>query len=246
MDARSESISDKYNRVMDRLHSSIVKAGRPAESVKLLVVTKGQPAENMIKAYDAGARLFGENYPEETAGKLDLLKNLPGLELHMIGHLQSRKARIVAGAFQYMHSVDRISIAEKLDRELKEAKRRMPVLLEMNVSGEESKGGFPAWDRVRWETLLPLITELQQFDSLEITGLMTMPPLTLDAETVRPYFKKLRELRDYLAVQFQSHNWSQLSMGTSADFETAVQEGATFIRVGTAIMGPRNYKKPSI
>ncbi|HEX7557106.1 MAG TPA: YggS family pyridoxal phosphate-dependent enzyme, partial [Leptolinea sp.] len=155
---------------------------------------------------------------------------------------QSRKARIVAGSFSYMHSLDRISIAEKLDRELAEAKRTLPVLLEMNVSGEESKQGFPAWDKSQWEELLPIITQMATYKSLKISGLMTMPPLSVDPTAIRPYFQKLREIRDYLAVQFSEINWSDLSMGTSSDFETAVQEGATFIRVGTAIMGPRPPK----
>jgi PLP dependent protein len=242
----SESISDRYNRVLDRLHGSIQRAGRPQESVKLLVVTKGQPAEKIIQAYQSGARLFGENYPDETAGKLDQLKDYPGLEIHMIGHLQSRKARIVASSFHTMHSVDRLSIAEKLNRELMEINRKMPVLLEMNVSGEESKQGFAAWDASKWESLIPDISQLISYDTIQIQGLMTMPPLSLDANAVQPYFKKLRELRDYLAVQFPQQNWSELSMGTSADFEMAVLEGATFIRVGTAIMGPRPAKNSSI
>jgi pyridoxal phosphate enzyme (YggS family) len=236
------NIAENYRKIMDRLQVSADKVGRDPDDIKLLVVTKGQPAERMAEAHRAGARLFGENYPEETAGKLELLKNLEGIEVHMIGHLQSRKACIVAGSFTCMHSVDRVSIAEKLDKELKAAGRRMPVLLEMNVSGEESKGGFPAWDKSRWDELLPVIEQIASYTSLQIHGLMTMPPLSIDPSQTRPYFKILRELRDHLAVQFKDNCWTDLSMGTSGDFEVAIQEGATYIRVGTAIMGPRPQK----
>jgi len=241
-----ETIAYRYHQIMKRIESSAQKAGRKSESVKMLVVTKGQPIERIIQVFEAGARRIGENYPDETAEKLEKLQVLPGLEIHMIGHLQSRKARIVAGSFSYMHSLDRISIAEKLDRELVEVKQSLPVLLEMNVSGEESKQGFPAWNKSQWEELLPVITQMAVYRSLKISGLMTMPPLSVDPSEIRPYFQKLRELRDYLAVQFSEINWSELSMGTSADFETAVQEGATFIRVGTAIMGPRPPKNSLI
>lgn len=235
----SEPIVDNYNRIMDRINTCVSKCGRIEQSVKLLVVTKGQPVEKMVKAYEAGARLFGENYPEETAGKLEKLKTLPEIELHMIGHLQSRKAKIVASSFQCMHSIDRISIAEKLNRELEETNRKLPVLLEMNVSGEETKGGFPAWDFDKWNDLLPVVEQINSFQSLSIQGLMTMPPLSLDSENVRPFFSKLHNLREYFEVQFPKQTWKELSMGTSGDFETAIEEGATYIRIGTAIMGMR-------
>ncbi len=238
----TEGISDRYNHVHDRINESVIGAGRLPETVKLLVVTKGQPVDRIVQAYQAGARLLGENYPEETTGKLESLKAYPGIEIHMIGHLQSRKARIVANSFHYMHSVDRVSIAEKLNRELVDVNRSLPVLLEMNISGEESKQGFPAWDSSLWANLLPEISQICTYNSLEINGLMTMPPLSVESTAVQPYFRKLRELRDYLAIQFPSLNWSELSMGTSSDFEMAIQEGATFIRVGTAIMGPRPAK----
>lgn len=242
MTESTDSIEQKYIRILDRVTTSAIHCGRSEHSVKLLVVTKGQPAEKMARVYAAGARLFGENYPEETAQKLEALRSLPDIEFHMIGHLQSRKAKIISSEFQFMHSIDRVSIAEKLNRELKISGKKLPVLLEMNVSGEDSKNGFPAWDETAWADLLPAINEIASYGSLVISGLMTMPPLSLDRETVRPYFKKLRDLRDYFAVQYPSQTWSELSMGTSGDFETAIQEGATYIRVGTAIMGSRPPK----
>jgi pyridoxal phosphate enzyme (YggS family) len=237
-----ETITNRYHHVLDRLNRATTHSGRSSDTVKLLVVSKGQPAERIIEAYHAGACLFGENYPDETAGKLDKIQSLAGLEIHMIGHLQSRKARIVAGSFHYMHSIDRVSIAEKLNRELIEAGRKIPVLLEMNVSGEETKGGFAAWDRSMWDAILAEISQIAAFESLQIRGLMTMPPLTVTPNEVRPYFARLRDLRDYFAKQFPTQHWTELSMGTSADFEMAIQEGATFIRVGTAIMGTRPAK----
>ncbi len=237
-----DSIRDRYNDVVTRLSTAARLAGRSAEEIKLLVVTKGQPADKMVQAYQAGARLFGENYPEETAEKLDGLSGCDGLEIHMIGHLQSRKARIVAASFHYMHSIDRVSIAEKLNRELAETGRNIHVLLEVNVSGEESKQGFSALDRDSWCNILPEVEQIASFKNLTLRGLMTMPPLSVEPNAVRPYFQKLCEFRDYLAVQFPNQCWSELSMGTSGDFESAVEEGATFIRVGTAIMGPRPPK----
>ncbi len=239
----TNSIACNYQKIMDRISVSTQMAGRKPAEVKLLVVTKGQPVGKMIEAYHAGARFFGENYPEETAGKIEELKEHDGIEIHMIGHLQSRKARIVADSFNWMHSIDRLSIAEKLDRELENSGRTMPVLLEMNVSGEESKEGFSAWDPRHWQDLLPEIEKISSFKTLDIRGLMTMPPLSSDPAQTQPYFKALRELRDYLAGQFRQIQWTELSMGTSGDFEAAILEGATYIRVGTAIMGPRPPKK---
>jgi pyridoxal phosphate enzyme (YggS family) len=241
-----ESIAIRYNRILERINNTVDHAGRPQGSIRLLVVTKGQPANKIIEAYRAGARLFGENYPDETAEKLEQIQTLPEAEIHMIGHLQSRKARIVAEAFHYIHSIDRVSIAEKLNREMQETGRKLPILLEMNVSGEETKGGFAAWEESSREQLLQQIGQIAEYPNLLINGLMTMPPLFDHPEEVRPFFTRLRSLRDYLAVQFPRQRWNELSMGTSADFEIAIQEGATFIRVGTAIMGHRPMKNTSI
>jgi pyridoxal phosphate enzyme (YggS family) len=232
----------QYENVTSRLVKAAERSGRIPHSVRLLVVTKGQPAEKIMAAYAAGARLFGENYPEETEEKIAPLRDLTGIEFHMIGHLQSRKSRIVASDFNYMHSLDRVSIAEKLNRELLVTARKLPVLLEMNVGGEESKQGFPAWERSMWDNLLETIHQIAGFPQLQIQGLMTMPPLSMNAEETRPYFTKLRTLRDFLMKNAPDQTWYELSMGTSSDYETAIQEGATFIRVGSAIMGPRPPK----
>ena len=238
----TSEIQKKYEIILSRLNKAVELSGRNPQSVRLLVVTKGQPAEKILAAYAAGACLFGENYPEETERKIPQLQKLPGIEFHMIGHLQSRKAKIVASHFCYMHSIDRISIAEKLNQELEIVNKYLPILLEMNVGGEESKQGFAAWDRSMWDNLTEQIIQIVQYSRLQIKGLMTMPPLSLNPEETRPYFVNMRDLRDYLMKIIPGQSWHELSMGTSADYEIAIQEGATFIRVGSAIMGPRPPK----
>jgi len=238
----SNQIRYQYENVSSRLQKAAERSGRIPHAIRLLVVTKGQPVEKILSAYSAGARLFGENYPDETENKIPFLKDLPGFNFHMIGHLQSRKAKIVAANFSYMHSVDRISIAEKLHRELEIVDKQLPILLEMNVGGEESKQGFHAWDRSRWDNLVEEVNLINRFPRLQIQGLMTMPPLALNPEETRPYFAKLRLLRDFLMKHHPGQSWYELSMGTSSDYEVAIQEGATYIRVGSAIMGPRPSK----
>jgi hypothetical protein len=238
-DSQYHTIARNYERVRDEIARAARDSGRPAESVRLLVVTKAQPAGKIRAAYQAGARFFGENYPEETLTKLPELADLAGAEWHMIGHLQSRKAKIVADHFHLLQSLDSFGLAEKLNRLLGERGRVLPVLLEVNVSGEESKFGLPAWDEARWDALLSVIEQICSLGHLRIHGLMTMPPLYADPEQTRPYFQKNRRLRDYLAARFPLQSWQEISMGTSADFRVAVEEGATIVRVGTAVMGQR-------
>jgi PLP dependent protein len=213
--------------------------GHEPGRVRLVVVTKGQPVEVTRAAILAGAALFGENYPEEALPKIEALRNEGSHEWHMIGHLQSRKARIVAEHFDMLHSLDSVKLAEKLERLLEERDRRLPVLLEVNVGDEESKYGWPANEKTKWEELLPVIESMQGLPHLQICGMMTMPPLSEEPEESRPYFQRLRMLRDYLSEQFPGENFEELSMGTSVDFETAIQEGSTFVRIGQAIVGPR-------
>lgn len=239
MDTTIDQIRAHYDWVNEQIAEAAAAVGRDPRSVRLLVVTKAQPVEKIQAAYQAGARLFGENYPEETAAKIDAMSDLPGIEWHMIGHLQSRKARIIAAHFDWLHSLDSISLAGKLDRALAEAGRVLPVLLEVNVSGEESKFGFPAWQEESWSELVSQFDRIAALEHLQIRGLMTMPPYNDDPERTRPYFARARRLRDFLAGRLPQAIWDELSMGTSVDFAVAIQEGATFVRVGTAIIGPR-------
>jgi pyridoxal phosphate enzyme (YggS family) len=157
----------------------------------------------------------------------------------MIGHIQSRKAKAVCQSFDYTHSLDSLKLANRLDRFAAEEGRSLPVLLECNVSGEESKTGWPAWQEAEWGNLAEALAPLFDLTHLQMHGLMTMPPFFEDAERARPYFQRLRRLRDFLAERYPGADWSELSMGMSADFQVAVEEGATLVRVGTAIVGPR-------
>ena len=141
----SEPIRANLERVHEEIERAARGAGRPADAVRLIVVTKAQPLEKIVAAYNAGARLFGENYPEETQHKIEASQRLPGIESHMIGHLQSRKAKVVAKHFHMLHSLDSLSLAQKLERLLAETGRVLPVLIEVNVGGEETKGGYAAW-----------------------------------------------------------------------------------------------------
>lgn len=237
-----ESIRERYLEALDKIASSAKKAGRSPEAVKLVVVTKAQPVEVARAAIEAGATILGENYAEEGVTKIQSLQNFSAVEWHMIGHVQSRKAALVAGHFNFVHSLDSLKLAKRLDRFCGEAGRFLPVLLEFNVGGEESKGGWEASDETRWSELVGEISEILVLPNLRVRGLMSMPPLGETAEFSRPYFQKLKRLQDFLAGQFSQADFSELSMGTSTDYEVAVEEGATFVRVGTAIVGPRSYK----
>jgi pyridoxal phosphate enzyme (YggS family) len=192
-----------------------------------------------MAALEAGVRDFGENYAEEAVDKINATGPISGLTWHMIGHIQSRKADLVAQKFDYVHSIDSLKLALRLERFAAECNRKLPILLECNVGGEESKFGYPAADKTQWAALLADTNQIALLPHLEIRGLMTMPPLYDDAEKTRPFFQRLRELRDYLAEHNPQVSWSELSMGTSTDFAAAVQEGATLVRVGTAILGSR-------
>jgi PLP dependent protein len=157
----------------------------------------------------------------------------------MIGHVQSRKARMVAANFNMVHSIDSAKLAGRLNQYSFDLDRRLPVLLEFNVSGEESKFGFSAWEQRQWKNLTPEIEKILTFSNLDVRGLMTMPPFFDDPEFTRPYFQRLRQLQEFLARLYPQVIWKDLSMGTSVDYIAAIQEGATFIRIGQAILGPR-------
>jgi pyridoxal phosphate enzyme (YggS family) len=237
-----ESIREKYLATLDKIAVAAKKSGRDPESVKLVVVTKSQPVEIARAAVEAGAKILGENYPEEGVMKIQSLAEFSAVEWHMIGHVQSRKAQLVAGNFNFLHSLDGLKLAKKLDRFCGDAGRDLPVLLEFNVGGEDSKGGWSAWDETRWQELSAELNEAFALPHLKVRGLMAMPPLGATAEFSRPFFQKVKRLQEYLSAQFPLVDFSELSMGTSSDYEVAVEEGATFVRVGTAIVGARKYQ----
>ena len=232
-------IHSRYEQVRETIEKTASSAGRRSDAVRLVVVSKTHPRETVLAALEAGIRELGENYAEEAVEKINAIGPVSGLTWHMIGHIQSRKADLVAQKFDYVHSVDSLKLALRLERFAAEADRKLPILLECNVGGEESKFGYTAADKTQWAALLAETNQIALMPHLEIRGLMTMPPLYDDAEKTRPFFQRLRELRDYLAEHNPQVSWSELSMGTSADFAAAVQEGATMVRVGTAILGSR-------
>jgi PLP dependent protein len=232
-------IRQRTQRVLDQIAAAAARVGRNPQEIRLIVVTKAQPLETVKAAVEAGITLLGENYTEEAVAKMQALPD-PRLEWHMIGHVQSRKAELVAGHFSMLHSLDSLKLATRLERFCAEAGRSMPALLEFNVGAEESKSGLPAWDETIWPDLLPEVEQMLALPHLKIRGLMTMPPYFENPEMARLYFQRLRRLRDFLSRRFPTVDWSELSMGTSVDFPVAVEEGATIVRVGTAILGSRS------
>jgi pyridoxal phosphate enzyme (YggS family) len=233
-------IKARYLHVQEQIDQAAQQSGRNPDAVRLMVVTKAQPMPVVRAAVEAGACILGENYAEEALEKILALRPDFAVEWHMIGHVQSRKASLVARNFDMLHSLDSLKLASRLDRFLDEQGKSMLVLLEANVSGEESKYGWPAWDEDRWPDLLPEFEKILALPRLEVCGLMTMPPYFEDPERTRPFFRRLCNLRDFLQKNLPQMDWRELSMGTSVDFVAAIQEGATYVRIGQAILGERS------
>ena len=240
MNSRVQQISDNITLAQGNIDRALHLNGESSRDVKIVVVTKGQPVDVINAVISAGARILGENYPEETIIKMPEIPE--PIEWHMIGHLQRRKSQLVAEKFDFLESLDSLGLAERINRQLIELNKKLPVLIEVNISGEEGKFGFPAWDKEMYNDLLKTIGDLSHFPQLIIMGLMVMPPLVTDPEDSRSYFRKTRELRDYLHRELGEGQLSELSMGTSSDYVVAVEEGATIVRLGTCIVGPRPKK----
>ncbi len=240
----SDIVSDSQPRIASvqaRIQAACLKSGRFAKSVQLLAVSKKQPVEAIVAAYQNGLRDFAENYAEEAQEKMAILAEYEGINWDMIGHIQSRKAKWVVSGFRRIHSVDSLKLANLLNR-LNEGKP-LEVLLEVNVSGEATKAGFNATSSQADQSLLAELIEMSKLERLHIVGLMIMPPLQIDPENNRPYFARARQLADWLNQQQSACRLDQLSMGTSSDFEVAIEEGATIIRLGESIFGPRVYEE---
>jgi pyridoxal phosphate enzyme (YggS family) len=236
------TIQNNIQSVCSQIEKAAQSAGRDPHRVNLVIVTKSQPVAVVQAAIEAGASILGENYPEETVLKINALGGKGTVAWHMIGHLQSRKVGLVVEYFDALHSLDSLRLAQKLDRQLSGQNKILPVLIEFNISGEESKHGLAAWDETSWDGLTPEIESILALENLRVSGSMTMPPLAEDPEQSRPYFVRLRRLSEHLARRFGIQYFSDLSMGTSIDFIPAVQEGATYVRIGQAILGPRPKK----
>jgi PLP dependent protein len=230
------SIPDNVARIRDRIATAAVRAGRDPASITLMAVSKTFPPEAIRQAYECGIRVFGENRVQEFAGKVEALRDLDVARWQMIGHLQTNKAAKAAELFDAVDSVDSLKLAEKLNDAAQSHSKTLRILLEVNVGGEAAKTGLPAASR----ELEDLLAAAPRLTSLEIRGLMTVPPFTEDPQAARPYFRKLRELRDNIAARrLPAIRMETLSMGMSHDFEVAIEEGSTCIRVGTAIFGGR-------
>lgn len=226
--------------VLNRIAAAAGRAGRRPDEITLVAVTKTQPPGVIQAAYDLGLRHFGENRVEEAEAKVG---HLPAdITWHMIGHIQSRKAKRVVSLYQMVHSVDSIKLARRLNDLCADNLEPLPILLECNVSGEASKYGFLAAQAASGgdleQPLLAAVEEILALPHIQAQGLMTMAPIVSDPEDARPTFVRLRQLRDKLAAAFPQASWNHLSMGMTDDFEVAIEEGATMIRVGRAIFAP--------
>ncbi len=236
---RLQAIDHNLLYVNEKIAQSAKSVGRKPEEVQLVVVSKLHTLESIQAAIQAGARKFGENYAEEAIPKINQVAPEQGLEWHMIGHIQSRKAHLVADYFDLVQSIDSLKIAKRINLACQESGRHLPVLLEFNLSGEESKYGWNAQSVNRWSELLPDISQVLALSNLQVKGLMTMPPPFDNSELTRPFFRQLVKLRDFLRMKISGTDWKELSMGTSSDYDVAVQEGATIVRIGETILGPR-------
>jgi pyridoxal phosphate enzyme (YggS family) len=227
------SIAENIARLKDEIARACAKAGRDAGEVELMAVSKVHPVEAILEAYAAGQRLFGENRVQEFQEKSPRVAGLEGARFHLIGPLQSNKTSKAAELFDAIDAVDSLKIAQRLDNAAHPLGKKLPILIEVKLSHEESKHGInPA-------ELPALLDALNSLESVKAVGLMTVPPWSEDAETARPYFRELRGLRD--EAQKQHPALTQLSMGMSNDFAVAIEEGSTCVRVGTAIFGKRIY-----
>ena len=220
--------------LQDGIQAACARAGREPASVHLLAVSKGHSPEAVRAIAELGINLFGENRVQEAKAKIPLC---PGhLHWHMIGHLQTNKSRDAVQLFEMIQSVDSLELAEEINRRCEQAAKTMPLLLEVNIAGEASKFGYPP------DRLLKDLERINALQRIEIQGLMTIAPWTTEPERVRPLFRQLRELKER-AEQILGAPLPHLSMGMSGDFEVAIEEGATLVRIGTAIFGPRSPSK---
>lgn len=230
------SVAENISSIRERVAAAASRAGRNSGEIALMAVSKTQPPERIREAYNAGQRLFGENRVQDFAAKAGALADLDAADWHMIGHLQTNKAARTVDLFRAVDSVDSLKLAEKLDAAARALGRKLDVLIEINVGGETAKSGV-APDS---PTLDELLLAAPRLEALVFSGLMTVPPFTDDPQGARPYFRRLRELRDTIAARKRpAISMDQLSMGMSHDFEVAIEEGSTCVRVGTAIFGER-------
>jgi pyridoxal phosphate enzyme (YggS family) len=240
-----EALARNLRTVQGRIHGAAERVRHDPGKIQLVAVSKTVEPARILAAYELGLRLFGENRVEEAEKKIPTVNTeivaLGGAPAswHLIGHLQSRKASRAVQLFDLIHSVDSVHLAEKLDRQAAAIGKKLPILLELNISGEEAKFGFPVdLGGVMSEQAPVFVRAIQQIlalPNLSVRGVMTMAPMVGSPELARPYFRRLREWRDFLAARFPEQSWTELSMGMTDDFEVAIEEGSTMLRLGRAI-----------
>lgn len=230
-------VAENIERVRERIAQAAQKAGRNPEDITLMAVTKTMPAEAITAAFNCGITLFGENRVQELVEKWPML-DMTGRSAHIIGHLQTNKVKYIIDKVDMIESLDSIHLAKEIDRQAAKYDKVMDVLVEVNIGQEESKSGIMAKDAADF------IDSLKQFKHINVRGLMAIPPIEEDKEKTRPYFAQIRKLLvDIAGKKSDNMNINILSMGMSSDFDIAIEEGSTIVRVGTAIFGKRNYKR---
>ncbi|MGD8992045.1 MAG: YggS family pyridoxal phosphate-dependent enzyme [Desulfobacterales bacterium] len=226
-------MKQRLHQVMERIQQASQACGRDAESVRLVAVSKTIASATVRSALEAGVTILGENYVQEAREKFKALVQYP-VSWHFIGHLQSNKAKYAVRLFDLIHSVDSLKLAQEVDRQAAKVGKIQQILVQVNISGEDTKSGIAA------DETMDLISDISQMNNLSVQGLMTMPPYFYQPEKVRPFFAALRKLRNEIeGCHIPNVSLPELSMGMTGDFEVAIQEGATLVRIGTAIFGER-------
>jgi pyridoxal phosphate enzyme (YggS family) len=229
----TEGIESRLRQVANRIKAAAIGCGRDPRTVKLVAVSKTVSPDRMLAAIRAGVTEFGENYVQEAQKKMEALQG-HGVSWHFIGRLQTNKAKYAVRLFDLIHSVDSIKLATELNRRSHNLGKVQNILVQVNISGEATKSG------IETDLAMDLVGKIARFENLAIRGLMTLPPYFNEPEKARPYFRALKGLKDLIGQQrFPGADMAELSMGMSGDFETAIQEGATLVRIGTAIFGER-------
>ncbi len=226
------NLKEKLKNTKDRIRKTALTCGRDPNSVHLVAVSKTVPTDRVKEAIDAGVAILGENYVQEARDKFNVLSMYP-VSWHFIGHLQSNKAKYAVRLFDLIHSVDTLKLARELNKQAKKVNKVQNILIQVNISKEPSKSGADV------ENVASLIKDISILENLSVKGLMTMPPYFNNPEKVRPYFSALRNLRDQIRKALPGVVLDELSMGMTGDFEVAIAEGATLVRIGTAIFGER-------
>lgn len=226
-------VKENYLKIRENIEKVCVKIGRNPEEIKILGASKAQPVEKIKEAFEAGIKLFGENYVQEAEKKIKELQTYP-IEWHFIGRLQTNKVKKALNLFSVIESLDRLELAYEIQKQAEKLKKEVSVFIEINIGKEKSKAGvFP-------EDLEKFIEEVLKLEKIKIKGFMSLPPYKSEVEEVRPYFKKVRELFEKFKP-FLGEDFRELSMGTSLDYLVAIEEGATLIRIGEALFGKRSY-----